>query len=228
MTPEPKLRAPHTKAKDGLKTCARCRATKDLTEFNFKKRNGQPYSYCKPCRRAQRAVYRTRPDTTAEARFWPKVNKTDGCWEWTGAVMGWGYGSFHYQGVFTMAHRVSLILTGQEIPPGMWVDHICRNHLCVRPEHLRIVTPRTNAVENNLSPFAKNAQKTHCSKGHEFSPENTAMKIGRGGRGNPVSMRLCLTCFPGNWRYAIVKRDPPPNARPGSEWIGPQSYSHGV
>ena len=42
----------------------------------------------------------------AAIRFWTKVNKTNGCWFWIGAVQG-GYGGFTDQQRKLYAHRVS-------------------------------------------------------------------------------------------------------------------------
>lgn len=109
---------------------------------------------------------------SVEERFFAKVRKSATCWTWTGSLWN-GYGNIWYRGKVWQAHRLSLVLAGREIPAGKVVDHRCRNTTCVRPSHLRIVTPRENAVENNTSPLALNAQATHCLRGHQFTPENT-------------------------------------------------------
>lgn len=114
--------------------------------------------------------------------FWKKVNKTDGCWDWIGANNGNGYGQFRR----LRAHRISFQLAHGSIPAGYVVDHICRNRSCVNPCHLRLVTLRINTLENSESLTAKNAVKTHCKNGHEFTPENTYI--------NPRPYRECLTC----------------------------------
>ena len=81
---------------------------------------------------------------TVEERFWPKVSKGAGCWEWTGARKPNGYGNFLFRGSTWMAHRVSWVLSRGEIPAGMLVDHLCFNHACVNPSHLRLVTQKQN------------------------------------------------------------------------------------
>lgn len=150
---------------------------------------------------------------TLAERFWVKVNKdgANGCWLWTGATRYWGYGCIWDHGKIRQAHRVSWELAGRELPPPhLCIDHMCRTPACVNPDHLRVVTYKQNATQNNVSPFARNAQKTHCKHGHEFTPENTAMYLNPG-RG--FYTRVCLTCIPSYWRWAVVPRSPPPNAQ---------------
>ncbi len=80
-------------------------------------------------------------------RFWAKVEKSAGCWLWTGSRNKGGYGKLMRQGKTIYAHRYSFEARGITIPAGMQVDHICHNKACVRPDHLRIVTPKQN-MEN--------------------------------------------------------------------------------
>lgn len=68
-----------------------------------------------------------------EARFWAKVQKSAGCWEWTSQCRD-GYGLFSLQGKPVSAHRVSFFLANGEFDGD--VLHTCDNPPCVRPEHL--------------------------------------------------------------------------------------------
>lgn len=157
-----------------------------------------------------------------ETRFFAKVNKDapGGCWQWISTAERKGYAVVWAWDKVRYAHRVSWVLAGRELADGMVLDHICRNTKCVNPDHLRMVTPKVNGTENNLSPIARNARKTHCPQGHEYSPANTAMvavKVKtRHGHPSPTprKQRFCLTCYPNYWRFAIVPRTPPANARP--------------
>ena len=84
-----------------------------------------------------------------------------------------GYGRIQKGvGVTLLAHRVAYELEVGPIPKGLTIDHLCRTHGCVRPSHLEPVTPRENVLRGQTIP-AKNANKTHCLRGHEFTPENT-------------------------------------------------------
>jgi len=90
-----------------------------------------------------------RLDGVAADRFWAKVRKADGCWEWTAYRGTGGYGEFALSGRKVAAHRIAYVATYGEIPAGMIIDHACRNRACVNPEHLRPVTYKQNA--ENLS-----------------------------------------------------------------------------
>lgn len=79
-------------------------------------------------------------------RFWPKVEKSDGCWIWTGCRCNRGYGQIGTGGktAHTTAHRVSYELNKGPIPDGMHVLHSCDNPPCVRPDHLFLGTHTDN------------------------------------------------------------------------------------
>lgn len=91
---------------------------------------------------------------TTEERFWSKVVKSDGCWEWTGCrnyrpathyrPRSWSYGTFYFEGRQQPAHRVAWKLAVGEIPAGMWMLHHCDNQGCVRPDHLYVGTHADN------------------------------------------------------------------------------------
>lgn len=81
-------------------------------------------------------------------RFWDKVKKGKGCWEWT-AANSRGYGKFRLGGKTLAAHRVSYEWANGPIPDGLVVMHTCDNPPCVRPAHLRLGTHGDNAVDRD-------------------------------------------------------------------------------
>lgn len=125
------------------------------------------------------------PRKPIEERFWAKVDKTDSCWLWTGFINTNGYGRFSPKhGHGTYAHRFVYELTNGVILPELEIDHLCRIRHCVRPSHLDAVTHRINLLRGDTF-VARNAAKTHCPHGHEYTRENTAYNKGQ---------RVCKEC----------------------------------
>lgn len=95
-----------------------------------------------------------------------------GCWEWKKltkpASNGRHYPCFQFGRCASYpAHRVSLVIFGVVPPINKSVDHLCKNTLCVNPDHLEIVTIKENILRGD-GPAAKNKRKTHCKKGHKL------------------------------------------------------------
>lgn len=74
------------------------------------------------------------------------LNEETGCWEWTGALMGKGYGEIKIPGTRRQigAHCLSYLIHVGRIPDGMQVCHACDIMHCVRPSHLFAGTQKDN------------------------------------------------------------------------------------
>ena len=78
-----------------------------------------------------------------------------------------------------------------EIPDGLSIDHLCRNRRCCNPAHLEAVTNRENLLRGPTTQASRNAVKTHCINGHEFTEANTYYR---------KDGRTCRTCSMLNMR----------------------------
>lgn len=128
-------------------------------------------------------------DSRLPPNFWVKVipEPNSGCWLWLAAVDWDGYGQFwdKEKRLNKRSHRFAYEVEFGEIPDGLQIDHLCRTRNCCNPLHLEAVTPKVNTLRGE-SIQAKNAQKTHCVKGHEFTEDNLLVC--------KLPFRVCRTC----------------------------------
>jgi hypothetical protein len=130
-------------------------------------------------------------------RIADKIDMTGECWKWTAAQNGDGYGYAHFGGGMMMAHRAVWLSVVGPIPEGMTLDHLCRNRLCVNPDHLEVVTRQENTLRG-VGPGAANAVKTHCPLGHPLKGSNLYTR--------PTGWRECRTCRGSGHRAEYARR----------------------
>lgn len=121
---------------------------------------------------------------------------TDNCWLWAGSIKDdypvmWIPGT---NGRRFRAHRVIYAAIKGPIPRGLSLDHLCRIKRCVNPDHLEAVTHAENVRRGDSGQYQKD--KTHCPKGHEYTPQNTYIGKLRSGKYTSRHCRICKN----DWR----------------------------
>lgn len=119
------------------------------------------------------------------------IRKTPTCWHWLGAVSKNGYSKSFMDYKTTTGHRVFYTYYKGVVPEGLQIDHLCRNKLCVNPEHLEAVTSRENIIRGTGF-AAKNSKKKKCLRRHLLSGDNLYI--------TPDGRRQCKKC-----RYKSAK-----------------------
>lgn len=125
-------------------------------------------------------------------RFTEKyIVSNDNCWVWQATTKGKHkdyrdqYGQMNVDQVNVGAHRVAYMLFKGEIPEKYVIDHICRNTLCVNPDHLEAITARENICRG----YDVKPKKTHCLRGHALTDDNVLTRIRNGRLG-----KQCKQC----------------------------------
>lgn len=158
-------------------TCGECR----------QRRMHAARGMCRPCYDRHRHAGRledVKPKRTFEEWLAEIDQDAVGCWLWPGPVDSDGYG--RCGGDSLMAHRVVYKHLVGPVDDALHLDHLCRVHQCVRPDHLEPVPPATNILRG-VGTYAINKRKIKCKRGHSLvDPVN--VRITKAGH------RSCVQC----------------------------------
>lgn len=125
------------------------------------------------------------------AKFWRSVSKAPhpkGCWIWTGSKDDAGYALIRLKKRAVIASRLSYFLANGNLDETLHVCHTCDNPPCVNPAHLFLGTLTDNVRDCTSKGRHAGQKKTHCPKGHEYTPENILHRKDRPG------VRSCRAC----------------------------------
>ncbi|PTQ64481.1 HNH endonuclease [Sphingomonas sp. PP-CE-3G-477] len=148
--------------------------------------------------------------------FWNRatVAGADDCWLWNAAKAPRGYGLFCTKGERILAHRYSLFLATGELPADKMALHSCDNPRCVNPKHLRWGTQFDNMQDASNRKRIRNMRKTHCVRGHEYTPDNTVIMSHY--RGKPRrNCRICKCAIQNRQYHASKNKKESSNAHCG-------------
>lgn len=117
-----------------------------------------------------------------------------------------GYGEVVYQGKRLRMHVVSLILSGQDAPQtGQVTRHLCANHRCVNPRHLRAGTQKENVADARKSDAWRNStwrgERVNTAKLTEHD-----IRVIRNGNETPHVLAERFGVIPQTIRYVRERR----------------------
>ena len=110
------------------------------------------------------------------------IDRTFGCWRWTGKKSKDGYGLVWRGKKPVYAHRIVYSERIGPIAEGMYLDHLCRRRDCVNPDHLEPVDAQTNQWRKE---WRYRVRQATCRNGHNL--KRNAIITPEGGR-------LCRLC----------------------------------
>lgn len=122
--------------------------------------------------------YKPRVISDPVLRFWSQVDRSggpDACWPWTGTRVRRGYGQFNVRRARIPAHRYAYDLAHPDAPLGaLLACHHCDNPPCCNAAHLFAGDSSANQLDAAEKRRHRNARKTHCAMGHEYTSLNVA------------------------------------------------------
>ena len=117
------------------------------------------------------ATSSTPPPERVTARLLSKYTVTDsGCWESGYSTGNHGYSQIGWSDpagrYLWLGHRASWYAHNGPIPIGMTVDHLCRNRICINPDHLQLLSNWENARRNGWAESDEYPESWSCPRNH--------------------------------------------------------------
>lgn len=110
------------------------------------------------------------------------VDIKTGCWVWAWGTNKNGYGRLSIHGRPRLAHR--LMYTAVNGTEPRVLDHLCRNTLCVNPQHLEPVTTAENARRGSRATLtmeqAHYIRQLYATGGYSFRSLAKHVGLGKG------------------------------------------------
>jgi hypothetical protein len=149
-------------------------------------------------------------DAEVRARFWANVDRRtpDECWPWIGAKRGTRtiVGCLRVGNASPNAPRISLYLDGRDPPDGKPLAcHTCDNPICVNPRHLWWGSNTDNMRDASAKGRCVGQDRTHCPRGHLYTPENTYRRPEHRNRHCRACKALCSRNY--RRRMALSKQE---------------------
>lgn len=140
--------------------CKQCRSKESMQWANKhrEKRNAYIRKYirkigrvkehpCLSCGKLCEKVY-AHAFCSVLCRFMKYVEKSGGCWIWTGGRNRSGYGKFSINGKLIIASRAAYTLFKGPVNDNKLICHTCDNPPCVNPAHLWEGTNKENQLDS--------------------------------------------------------------------------------
>ncbi|WP_248760988.1 HNH endonuclease [Pseudarthrobacter sp. SSS035] len=130
-----------------------CRADGCKTKLFSKERKTRA-DYCRPHEQLALTTRSQAAQDKTLARFLCAIEPDwiYGCWMWRERPDD-GYGKFHAGGPW-LAHRFAYVWFYGGHARGKTLDHTCNRPLCVRPDHMQVVTGTVNTKRRDARAFA--------------------------------------------------------------------------
>lgn len=107
-------------------------------------------------------------DKHIQAKFWAKIEKTDGCWNWTGYIAP--NGMPHTSTIRGVNRPQVIVWTLTKGKPKNYISATCDNKLCCNPDHLADVT-FDKVIEKRKRTYEREPERMPCRKKKETTKD---------------------------------------------------------